>query len=183
MNIYTHRRRWNWILFSAAIIIVTGSLWYSNVLVNKIARSERNNVRIWANAIQRKANLVAYTDRFFGQIREIERNRAEILADATKNMNNEMNSDVLDIYYKIIIGNKTIPVIQTKDNDSIIHARNVDERVEMVDVLGRQLKSFEQDNTSDIKAQFDIRTIADGTYFFHISLDGEELTLPLVIAR
>src|SRR5210317_11484 len=121
MNIYTHRRRWNWILLSAAIIIITGSLWYSNILVNKIARSERNNVRIWANAIQRKANLVAYTDRFFGQIREIERNRAEILADATKNMNNEMNSDVLDIYYKIIIGNKTIPVIQTKDNDSIIH--------------------------------------------------------------
>ena len=140
MNIYTRRKRWNWLLFSAAIIIVTGSLWYSNVLVNKIARSERNNVRIWANAIQRKANLVAYTDRFFDQIREVERHRAEILADASKNMNNEVNSEVLDIYYKIITGNKTIPVIMTKENDSIIHARNVDDRINMVDVLEGELK-------------------------------------------
>jgi signal transduction histidine kinase len=140
MNIYTHRKRWNWILISAAIIIVTGSLWYSNVLVNKMASSERNNVRIWANALQRKANLVAYTDRFFGQIREVERNRAEILADASKNMNSEVNSEVLDIYYKIITGNKTIPVIMTKENDSIIHARNVDERVDQVDILEGELK-------------------------------------------
>ncbi len=140
MNIYTRKKRWNWILFSAAVIIVTGSLWYSNVLVNKIARSERNNVRIWADAIQRKANLVAYTDNFFGQIREIERNRVEILADAWKNMNSEMNSEVLDIYYKIITGNKSIPVIMTKENDSIVHARHVDERVEQVDILEGPLK-------------------------------------------
>ncbi len=140
MNIYTRKKRWNWILFSAAVFIVVGSLWYSNVLVNKIARSERNNVRIWANAIQRKANLVAYTDNFFGEIRELERNRAEILALAWKNMNSEVNSEVLDIYYKIITGNKSIPVIMTKDNDSIIHARHVDDRVNQVDILGGSLK-------------------------------------------
>ncbi len=145
MNYYTRKRRWNWVLFTSAVVIVTGSLWYSNILVNKIARSERNNVRIWAEAIQRKANLVAYTDNFFGEISEVERNRAEILADAWKNMNSEMNSDVLDIYYKIITGNKSIPVIMTKENDSIIHARHVDERVNEVDIL-----------TGDLKAEFSV---------------------------
>jgi signal transduction histidine kinase len=123
-----------------AIVIVTASLWYTNILVNKIARSERNNIRIWADALQRKANLVAYTDKFFEQIKEEERKRAEILADASKNMMSEMNSEVLDIYYKIIQGNTTIPVIMTKDNDSIIHARNVGNRINQYDVLEGELK-------------------------------------------
>ncbi len=140
MNLYTRKKRWKWLLFSAAVIIVAGSLWYTNILVNKIARSERNNVRIWADAIQRKANLVAYTDRFFEQIREEERKKAEILADAWKNMNTEENSEVLDIYYKIITGNKTIPVIMTRANDSIIQARNVEEKVFQFDVLEGELK-------------------------------------------
>lgn len=140
MNLYTKRKRWNWVLFASAVIIVTGSLWYSNVLVNKIARSERNNVRIWADAIQRKANLVAYTDNFFEQIREVERNRVEILALAWKNMNSEVDSEVLDIYYKIITGNESIPVIMTKENDSIIHARHVDERIDSIDILRGELK-------------------------------------------
>lgn len=123
-----------------AVVIVTASLWYTNILVNKIARSERNNIRIWADALQRKANLVAYTDKFFEQIKEEERKRAEILADASKNMMSEMNSEVLDIYYKIIQGNTTIPVIMTKDNDSIIHARNVGNRINQFDVLEGELK-------------------------------------------
>ena len=140
MNIYAKQKRWNWVLFTIAVIIVTGSLWYTNILVKKIARSERNNVRIWANAIQRKANLVTYTETFFEIIREEERKRAEILADASKNMMGEVSSEVLDIYYKIIKGNHTIPVIMTKDNDSIIHARNIDDSVYLYDVLEGDLK-------------------------------------------
>lgn len=140
MNYYSRKRRWKWILFTIAVIIVTASLWYSNILVNKISRSERENVRIWADALQRKANLVSYTERFFNQIGEEERKRAEILADASKNMMSEVNSDVLDIYYKIITGNTTIPVIMTTDTDSIIHARNVEDTVYRCDVLEGELK-------------------------------------------
>ena len=140
MNFYSKKKRWKWVLITMAVVIVAASLWYTNILVNKIARSERNNIRIWADALQRKANLVAYTDEFFEQIKEEERKRAEILADASKNMMSEMNSEVLDIYYKIITGNTTIPVIMTKDNDSIIHARNVDDSVSQYDVLEGDLK-------------------------------------------
>ncbi|MDT8392812.1 MAG: HAMP domain-containing sensor histidine kinase [Bacteroidales bacterium] len=140
MNSYSRKKRWKWILFSFAVVIVTASLWYTNIIVKKIAESERQNVKIWANALQRKANLVAYTDSFFEEIREEERKRAEILADASKNMMKEVNSDVIDIYYKIIRGNTTIPVIMTKQNDSIIHARNVPDSVSRYDVLKGDLK-------------------------------------------
>lgn len=127
-------------MFSVAVIIVTASLWYTNIIVKKIAVSERENVKIWAEALQRKANLVAYTDRFFEQIRIEERKRAEILADASKNMMKEVNSEVIEIYYKIITGNETIPVIMTKDNDSIIHARNVPDSIGSYDILSGELK-------------------------------------------
>lgn len=140
MNSYTYKKRWKWALFSVAVLIVTASLWYTNIMVKKIAESERENVKIWADALQRKANLVAYTDNFFEQIREEERKRAEILADASKNMMKEVNSEVIDIYYKIIRGNTTIPVIMTKENDSIIHARNVPDSISKYDVLEGDLK-------------------------------------------
>ena len=81
LNLYTRKKRWKWILFFLAVIIVIASLWYTNILVSEIAQDERNNIRIWADAIDQKAELVNYTDRFFDQIREEERKRMELLAD------------------------------------------------------------------------------------------------------
>lgn len=140
MNIYTRKKRWKWAMFGVAVIIVTASLWYTNILVNKIAISERNNVRIWADALQRKANMVNYTDNFFEQIRVEERKRAEILADAFKNMQKETNSDALEFYYNIITGNETIPIILADVNDSIIQERNNEEQLKHFNVLKGNLK-------------------------------------------
>ncbi|HPI84723.1 MAG TPA: hypothetical protein PLR01_00005, partial [Bacteroidales bacterium] len=72
MQIYYKKKRWKWLLFGAAVIIITASLWYTNVLVRQIAVDERMSIGIWANAIQRKADLVNYTKRFFDQIKEEE---------------------------------------------------------------------------------------------------------------
>ncbi|MBU2652066.1 MAG: HAMP domain-containing histidine kinase [Bacteroidetes bacterium] len=127
MNIYTKKRRWKLILFLVALFIVVASLWYTNVMVNKISREERINIEIWANAIQRKADLVSYTEKFFQQIQTEERKRAEILADAFANIKYAEDSKFLDFYLKIITYNTTIPVILTDKYDSITNARNVDE--------------------------------------------------------
>ncbi len=127
MNIYTKKRRWKLILLIVAVFIVITSLWFSNILVNKIAREERINIEIWANAIQRKADLVSYTEKFFEQIQAEERKRAEILADAFANIKYAEDSKSLDFYLKIITYNTTIPVILTDKYDSITNARNVDD--------------------------------------------------------
>ena len=68
MNIYTKKRRWKWGLFATGILIILISLWYTNIIVKKIAAEERNKARIWADAIHRKASLVNYTDEFFKKI-------------------------------------------------------------------------------------------------------------------
>jgi len=124
MNIYTQKKRWKLILFAAAIIIIAASLWYTNVLVNKISRDERANIRTWADAIEQKAELVNYTDKFFRQIQTEERKRAEILLDAYHNINRVEGSDELEFYFKIIQGNTTVPIIITDRNDSILMAKN-----------------------------------------------------------
>ncbi|MFO8130179.1 MAG: HAMP domain-containing sensor histidine kinase [Bacteroidales bacterium] len=129
MNIYTRKKRWKLILLFIAVIIVALSLWYTNVLVRRISENERKNIETWANTIQHKAELVNYTEKFFQQIQEEERKRAEILADAYSNLNmvdENTRSNVLDLYLKIISYNTNIPVILTDKFDTITQARNVD---------------------------------------------------------
>ena len=60
MSIYSKKQQWKLWLFIAAILIVAVSLWYTDTLVNKIATEERKKVKLWADAIQKKANLVKH---------------------------------------------------------------------------------------------------------------------------
>ena len=72
MNIYSKKQRWKFILAAIAAIIVFVSLWYTNVLVSQIADEEQNKAKSWAEAIQRKAELVNYTGELFQKIKEEE---------------------------------------------------------------------------------------------------------------
>ena len=73
MDIYTRKRRWKIVLSILGIVIIGASLFYTNLIVRKFAAEERKNVRLWADAVQRKARLVRYTEFFFGQLQEQER--------------------------------------------------------------------------------------------------------------
>jgi len=126
LSIYSKKRRWKLFLFVTAILIVTASLWYSNILVRKIAEDERQNIRVWAEAIQERANLVKYTEDFFETIKAEERNRVEMLAEATKRLVYADDSEELTFYSEIISGNTSIPVIQTDNMGNIIGMKNVD---------------------------------------------------------
>ena len=78
MNIYSKKQRWKLILAAFAAIIVFVSLWYTNVLVGQIAKEGQMKARSWAKAIQRKAELVNYTQELFEKIREEETKRVKI---------------------------------------------------------------------------------------------------------
>jgi signal transduction histidine kinase len=140
LNIYTQKKRWKIILFVVAACIITASLWYSNNMVNKISSEERRNIRIWANAIQRRASLVDYTEDFFEKIKSEERKRVELLAEATKRLIYSEDTDELTFYSEIIADNTTIPVIQTDNFGNIIGAKNVDFNIADVPVLEGDLK-------------------------------------------
>jgi hypothetical protein len=140
LNIYSRKKRWKWGLFTLAVLIVAVSLWYTNILVKHIAKDQRANVRIWAEAIQRKADLVNYTDKFFKQLEGEERKKAEILAEAYKYISIDTTSQSLTFYMNLIRGNSTVPVILTDDADTIESARNVDFNPDTVKTLSGRLR-------------------------------------------
>lgn len=141
MDIYAKKRRWKWILFSLAVIIVAVSLWYTQLLVRDIAREERNNIQIWADAINKKAELVNYTDKFFKQLQEEERKKAEQLADAFRIVTVSDESGVLNFFLKIISENTTIPVILTDSRGKIKITSNVDFDPDTVEYLKGDLRA------------------------------------------
>ncbi|MEZ5197815.1 MAG: HAMP domain-containing sensor histidine kinase [Bacteroidales bacterium] len=126
MNIYSRKKRWKWILFSLAVVIVAVSLWYTNILVREIAMDERSNIRIWADAIHQKAELVNYTDEFFKQIKEEERKRVELLADAYRIVTLVDENEALSFFQKFFADNITIPVILTDSRGKIKITKNID---------------------------------------------------------
>lgn len=148
IQIYYKKKRWKWLLFLAGVLIIVISLWYTNRLVREIARDERINIHIWANAIHRKAELVNYTNRFFDQIKEEERKRAEILASAYRNFAYEEDSRTLEFYRQLMDKNTTIPIILTDEEDVITTYKNIedpslDDMKVMTDSMKREFSSFE----------------------------------------
>lgn len=126
MNIYSKKQRWKFALAAIAAIIVFLSLWYTNILVSQIAEEEKSKAQSWAEAIQRKAELVNYTQELFKIISEEERKRAEIWAEAHRRVAAAPIDEDPGFYTKILFSNKTIPMILTDEESKIITYANLD---------------------------------------------------------
>ncbi len=115
-------------MFITAIIIIGISLWYTNTLVNKIAQEERRKVKLWADAIQKKANLVKYTNNLFDKMKADERKKVELWAEATR----QLSLDLTDYGFvlKVVSDNTTVPVILADDKGTPITSRNFDKEKE-----------------------------------------------------
>ncbi len=126
------------LLALAAMLIVLISLWYSNGLVQDIASEEREQVRLWAEAIQRRATIVNATNVLFKDIAEEERKKIEIWAEANKRIATSDIDAELNFYLSILSSNTTIPVIAVNNNGSISAFRNLDAETEKDTSLIRQ---------------------------------------------
>lgn len=124
MNIYSKKQRWKLWLIIAASLIIGATMGYTSFLVKNIAKEEREQVRLWAEAIQKQANLVKYTNELFTKIAEEERKRMELWAEAQKRLVSAEND--FDFYLNIIKANTNIPVILTNENLNIISFLNID---------------------------------------------------------
>lgn len=124
MSIYSKKQQWKLWLFVAAVIIVGVSLWYTNTLVNKIAEDERKKVKLWADAIQRKADIVKYTNELFNKIKSDERKKVELWAEATRQLSQDLSD--YGFVLKVVSDNTTVPVILVDEHGTPITSRNLD---------------------------------------------------------
>ena len=126
MNIYTKKQQWKYILAGIAVLIISVSLWYTNELVKKISKEERQKVQLWADAIQKKANLVKYTNELFDKIKSEERKRIEIWAGATRMLFTTENYLDRNFYLNVVTSNTSIPIILTDELNNISSWKNID---------------------------------------------------------
>jgi signal transduction histidine kinase len=124
MNIYTQKQKWKWLLAAAAFVIVIGSLWYTNNLVKRIAEDERQKVKLWAEAVQKKANLVKFTNQLFEKIKSEERKKAILYAKTTEQLTKDFSNFNFLLY--VLQDNTTVPVILADEQGKILAKRNFD---------------------------------------------------------
>lgn len=140
MNLYSRKQRWKGFLIALATLIVIGSIWYTGRIVERIRSEEREQVRIWSQAVKQKADLVRYTRTLFEKLREEERKKVQLWAAATKRLaKNEAISDY-GFLMKVIRNNTTVPVILTDKQGNVISSRNLDpEKKDSTDYLQAEI--------------------------------------------
>ncbi len=124
-NIYSQKQRWKLLLFTAALVFVALSLWYTKSLVDKIGKEERSKVEIWAEAVKKRSALVQYTSRLFNKLQMGERNKVELYLEATKYL---ARPDITDVSFalNVLNDNTTVPVILTNEKGVITSYRNIE---------------------------------------------------------
>src|SRR5688572_6328093 len=124
MNIYSRKQRWKLFLMLGAVLIIITSLWYTNILVKKISADEKKKVRLWAEAIQRKASLVKYTNVLFHKIENEEREKIQLWAEA----NHQLGRNLSDYTFvlEVIKNNSTIPVIIADEKGKVLLTKNIE---------------------------------------------------------
>lgn len=126
MSIYSRKQRWKIWLSAGAVVIIAASLWYSNQIVQNIAREERKKVALWADAVRNRATLVKYTESLFEKLKVEERKRAEIWAQATQSLIVTEDDDARSFYFKVVSENNTIPAIIVDQQNRINYIANFD---------------------------------------------------------
>ncbi|MDD4848144.1 MAG: HAMP domain-containing sensor histidine kinase [Bacteroidales bacterium] len=144
MDIYNKKRQWKFWLLIGGLAIVLFTTLATNFFIGKIQQDERRQVKIWANTVQQKAEMVNYTDHFFNQLRDEECRKVELLAECYKRLLSA-NDEELTFFTNIIANNNTIPVILTESNYRIIIGNNLDFKIDTVKYLkGDLLKEFSE---------------------------------------
>ena len=170
MDLYSRKQRWKLVLAGVAVLIVTASVWYSNRIVTKVRDEERKKVRLWAEAVKNRAQLVNYTDSLFGRLRREERKRVELWAEATTRLLNSSGTD-LGFYLKVAQQNTTIPVIITDAVGEVKSNRNLAPEVEQdTALLKKEVAAMDR-----LHDPIEITVYADEKQYLHYK-DSKVLT-------
>lgn len=129
LQIYSHKQQWKLYLLVFAVLIVLASLYYTDIMVRKLARDERQRVALWADAIRKRETLLRDSERLFEIIQIEEANRVELITQVYRRVNREnVSREDLTIYTSIILSNTTIPLILTDEYGEVIATNNLNER-------------------------------------------------------
>ena len=109
-----------WIILGVTVLLAFFALWQMDRIASQIKAAEQEKVRLWANAIGQKIELVNHTEAFFKQAQIDERRKMQIYTDILQSFNNpNFNSDLdfsLDYVHYIVDSSETPLIITGKDS-------------------------------------------------------------------
>jgi two-component sensor histidine kinase len=201
MNKYIKNPRLRWYLLIIGFTIVFLSFFEINKIIAQLRKEEQVKVELWAKAISRKAEIVEHTKRFYDKITEDEHVKLQQFIEAYKIiMSQPVNADLtcskLNFYSKIIVDNKTIPVIITDEFNNIQFSQNVDMPKGQHVLVGSLYKTFSKNKPlefnvygmkfklyyTESKAYTDIRNVLDDfTNSFLSEVTDNTVFLPVII--
>ena len=169
--IYNNKKKWKlWLFVSAAIAFVL-IIYASKVLLTDIANEERQKVKIWADAVSAKAELVNYTDYFFNNIKLEEGKRAAILVKAKQKVNDASWDEDITFYVDIITANSTIPSIITNPDGSVDYVVNVDTataKIKHISELGDKICEYDSLKIIYYKNRYKILYYKESQIYSHL---------------
>ncbi len=122
---HLNKGQWKLLLALSASMIVLASLWYTNILVNQIAREERNKIKLWTEAIEQKNDLVNYTKELFDKLELEDNKKVSLWAEATRYLANSTDLNDYSFVLQVVSFNTTVPVITTDNQGHIKDYRNL----------------------------------------------------------
>lgn len=126
MDVYRRKSRLKLVLLLLGSLIAVITVLYTNHLASKISGDEKSKVKLWAEAVENKAEIVKYTNELFQQLETDERKKVQEWADATKLVISVTDNSALTFLTNLISNNDNIPLILTDDSLHIQNFRNVD---------------------------------------------------------
>jgi len=169
MNLYSKKQRWKIVLMFAALIIVVSTIWYASYIAGKVQNEERQKVKLWSEAIRKKADLVKVTNQSFSALADEERKKVELWVMATK----ELEKDLSDYTFalNIIQGNTTIPLILADGEGNISSSLNIEN--EDPDTLQKYMQEWGEDNNFiEVKNQKIYYRNSDNYYDLQVKRDS-----------
>lgn len=126
MDIYSKKDSYKLIIFLAAMLIGLGTVVYTNYLANSISKTEKQKAKLWADAIEKRAQMLSYTYELFNKLAADERQKVNIWAQSTKFILTVEDNELLTFFNEIVTSNDNIPVLLVNEDGEILSARNTD---------------------------------------------------------
>lgn len=120
MNIYERKLKWKILLLLTAVIIALGSLYYTNVLVNKLQEEEKKKVQLWAEATKELVKEETNDYNFLLYVIQNNTTVPVILTDSSDNVISYRNLDSILVLKKGYLENQ---ILQMKSRQEPIEIK------------------------------------------------------------
>ncbi|UTW64869.1 HAMP domain-containing histidine kinase [bacterium SCSIO 12643] len=138
-NFYSRKAIWKRALVMAALLIIGVSFFYSSRLVRQLSQEERKKIRLWAEAIQGKADRLVKAQNLFKELAGEEEKKIKLWAQATETLSSATGSNAIgNLAIEIIEGNNTIPIILTNQQGEITSSRNLEGLIDTTILQGEE---------------------------------------------